>query len=108
MSIGPLPSIRDIAATQLATSQSVQAERTLQAAAAHARRIASDQKSADAATRVEDLNDNISLGDDSGGDGRLPWQPHGQGNPQTAEADEKGPSPDSTDDPPGQHVDLTA
>ncbi len=107
MSVGPLPSVRDVAALSQVGPQGAHLERAQQSAALQARRVASDQ-SADAAARVEDLNDEISVGDDSGGDGRLSWQapPHSESQPGDARGQNN--QAESPEDARGQNVDFTA
>jgi hypothetical protein len=108
MNIGPLSPLYSAAATPVAQAGGAQAERAAQAAEAHARLVAGQQRSA-AAAQVDQASADNNVTDDRESE-RMAWQAPASHEGEK-DADPTTKSPDSlsaTDGPLGQRLDLSA
>jgi hypothetical protein len=108
MSIGPLSPLYSASATPIAQAGGAQAERAAQAAEAHARLVAGQQRSA-AAAQVDESSAENNVTDDRESE-RMAWQsPASHDGEKDANPSTKSPeSVSATDGPLGQQLDLSA
>ncbi|HEY4311998.1 MAG TPA: hypothetical protein VGN12_21300 [Pirellulales bacterium] len=108
MSIGPLSPLYSVSATPIAQAGGAQAERAAQAAEAHVRLVAGQQRSA-AAAQVDQSSAENNVTDDRESE-RMAWQAPASSEGEK-DADPSIKSPDSlsaTDGPLGHRLDLSA